>query len=113
MLVFGLHVLFFVGMVLVSYTLRAPIFGVSPASEAVAASFYFTLHAILVMGLGILRLRKNTPKTTAFLLGTTLLWIVLWCVFISPYDMIYALVGYLVLAAFLDFVSGRPRPHAQ
>ena len=106
MLVFGLHVLLVVGMVLVSYMLRAPIFGVSPASEAVAASFYFTLHAMLVMGLSVLRLRKNTAKTTAFLLATTLLWIVLWCVFISPYDMIYALVGYLALVAFLGFRFG-------
>jgi len=107
--VFVIHSLLFVGMIGMSYLIVAPIFGVQPDMPRIVKASLFGLLAFFVLSLNIISLWKKDLKLTIVLIVSTWSWIMLWCVFVSGYDMIYVLIPYSVCALFLVYLLRRSR----
>jgi hypothetical protein len=92
-----LHLLIFVGMLTLSSLLIAPIFGVAPDSEERILGSFFGVFSFLILFLNIRMIREHTNKRALLLAGASLLWISLWCLLVSAYDMSSFIVAYIVV----------------
>jgi len=92
-----LHLLIFIGMLTLSGLLIAPIFGVAPDSEDLMLASLFGVFAFLILFLNISMIRQRTNKRALLLAGASLLWISLWCLLVSAYDMKGFMVAYIVV----------------
>jgi len=92
-----LHLLIFIGMLTLSGLLIAPIFGVAPDSEDLMLASFFGVFAFLILFLNISMIRQRTNKRALLLAGASLLWISLWCLLVSAYDMKGFMVAYIVV----------------
>ena len=82
-----LHLLIFIGMLILSSLLIAPIFGVAPDSEDLLLASFFGVFAFLILFLNISMIRERNNKRAFLLAGASLLWMSLWCLLVSVYDM--------------------------
>jgi len=92
-----LHLLIFIGMLILSSLLIAPIFGVAPDSEDLLLASFFGVFAFLILFLNISMIRERNNKRAFLLAGASLLWMSLWCLLVSAYDMKGFMVAYIVV----------------
>jgi uncharacterized membrane protein YecN with MAPEG domain len=92
-----MHILIILGMLTLSSLLIAPIFGVAPNSEALILGLFFGVLALLILFLNINMIRERTKKRALLLAGASLLWMSLWCLLVSAYDMKGYIVAYIVV----------------
>lgn len=92
-----LHLLMFVGMLTLSGLRIAPIFGVAPDSEARTLGSFFGVFSFLILFLNIRMIRERTNKAVLILTGASLVWMSLWCLLVSAYDMSVFMVVYIVV----------------
>ena len=92
-----LHLLIFIGMLTLSSLLIAPIFGIAPDSEDLILASFFGVFAFLILFRNISMIRQRTNKRALLLAGASLLWISLWCLLVSAYDMKGFMVAYIVV----------------
>lgn len=102
-----LHLLIFIGMLTLSSLLIAPIFGVAPDSEELMLASFFGVFAFLILFLNISMVRKRTNKRTLLLASASLLWMSLWCLLVSAFDMKGFIVAYIVVTLPLLFIRLR------
>ena len=86
-----------------SYFIVAPIFGVQPDMPRIIKGAFFGLLALIVLSLNIISFWKKDLKFTIALILSTWSWIMLWCVLVSGYDMIYVFIPYSVCALFFFY----------
>ena len=84
-------------MLILSSLLIAPIFGVAPDSEDLILASFFGVFAFLILFLNISMIRERNNKKALLLPGASLLWISLWCLLVSAYDMKGFMVAYIVV----------------
>jgi len=92
-----LHLLIFIGMLTLSSLLVTPIFGVAPDSEELILASFFGVFAFLILFLSISIIRERTNKRALFLASASLLWMSLWCLLVSAYDMKGFIMAYVVV----------------
>ena len=84
-------------MLILSSLLIAPIFGVAPDSEDLLLASFFGVFAFLILFLNISMIRERNNKRAFLLAGASLLWMSLWCLLVSVYDMKGFMVAYIVV----------------
>lgn len=85
----------------------APIFGVAPDSKELMLASFFGVFACLILFLNLSMIRKRNNKKLSLLAGTSLLWMTLWCLLVSAYDMKFFVVAYTVVTIPLLFIRLR------
>jgi len=94
-------------MLMLSVVLIAPIFGVAPDSKELMLASFFGVFAFLILFLNLSMIRKRNNNKLLLLAGASLLWMTLWCILVSAYDMKYFVVAYIVVTTPLLFIRSR------
>jgi hypothetical protein len=94
-------------MLTLSGLLIAPIFGVAPDSEELMLASFFGVFAFLILFLNISMIRKHTNKRLSLLASASLLWMSLWCLLVSAFDMKGFIAAYIVVTLPLLFIRLR------